>query len=295
MEETLTAMLNDTRRNPNPHLRTCYTPRTYAYEAGCDESTAVITKNDSTSYFFPSTLIKCKGYVLQLNSDAYDWKPKAASVRTIDSSTFMVITPVINLRMSQIIEAIEPSFVALEHNLCSRFASSDRLDVQSQDFPEDGIIALPKTHATKCQFGSDGSIALSVTYFQFAVGHMQDKITASILDDPTSLPLLKPMYVTINAGAFSSPTNNSTLVILTKTLLPRLMLIFSGACQRIRKNRGIWAFSAIHVDFNDHCQTTDYRSNHCGRSQNGSQYLTITPTPPTKLISLSSTSLKFQN
>lgn len=218
MEEALTAMLNDTRRNPNPHSRTRYTPRTYAYETDCDESTAVITKNYSTAFFFPSTPAKCKGYALQVYHDAYDWEPKTASIRTLDSSTFMVVTPVVNLGMAQIYEAIEPSFVALERHLCSRLALSERLDAQFLDFPEDGIITLPKTHATKCQYGSDGSVALSVTYFQFAVGHMQDfdKITASILDDPTSLPLLKPMNAAINDKSFSSPTNNSTLVMLTK-------------------------------------------------------------------------------
>ncbi|KAG0343379.1 hypothetical protein BG005_002476, partial [Podila minutissima] len=243
MEEALTTMLNDTRRNPNPRSRTRYTPRTYVYEAGCDESTAVITTgNYSTSFFFPSTRDKCKEYVFMLHNDAYHWEPKTASVRVIDSSTFMVVTPVVNLNVNveQISEAIEPDFVAFERNGCHRYATSDsKLDTQSTDFPEDGIITLPKTYATKCQFGSDGSLVFSVTYFQFAVGHMQDfdKITASILDDPTSLPLLKPMYAAINDGAFVSPTNNSTLVMLTKIPAAASDIDFFGCMSQYSKEQ----------------------------------------------------------
>ncbi|KAF9336055.1 hypothetical protein BG006_009845 [Podila minutissima] len=188
MEEALTAILNDTRRNPNPRSRTRYTPRTFEYEVGCGESTALITKNDSTTFLFPSTHVTCKGYLFQIFNDAYDWEPKTA---------------------------------------------------QTLDFPEDGIITLPKTYATKCQYGSDGSLAFSATYFQFAVGHIQDFdiITASILDDPNSLPLLKPMYAAINDGAFSSPTNNSTLVMLTKIPAAASDVDFFGCMSQFSKER----------------------------------------------------------
>ncbi|KAF9306133.1 hypothetical protein BGZ74_007480 [Mortierella antarctica] len=244
MEEALAAMLNDTLRNPNPRSRTRYTPRTFEYEVGCGESTAVISKNDSTAFIFPSTRVTCKGYVFQIINDAYDWEPTTASVRTIDSSTLMVVTPVVNLdvNVEPISEAIEPFFSALERerHLCFRLALSDsKLDDHTLDFPEDGIITLPKTYATKCQYGSDGSLAYSATYFQFAVGHMQDfdKITASILDDPNSLPLLKPMYAAINDGAFSSPTNNSTLVMLTKIPAAASDVDFFGCISQFSKKR----------------------------------------------------------
>ncbi|KAF9214556.1 hypothetical protein BGZ59_003447 [Podila verticillata] len=245
MEEALTAMLNDTRRNPNPRPKTRYTPRTYAYEAGCDESTAAITKDDNATFFFPSTSVNCKAYILGLYNRAYDWEPKTASVRTIDSSTFMVVTPVVNLDKHQTSEAIEPLFTAFEGKLCFRLTSSpERLDALTENFPEDGIITLPSTLATKCQYGSDRSLVSSVTYFQFAIGHMQDfdKVTATILDDPTSLPLLEPMYTAISDGAFSSPTNNSTMVMLTKIPFAASDVDFFGCISiysKEQKNMGL--------------------------------------------------------
>ncbi|KAG0226374.1 hypothetical protein BGW42_003675 [Actinomortierella wolfii] len=77
----------------------------------------------------------------------------------------------------------------------------------------------PKTLSTKCHYGfNEESAAMSATYFQFAVGNMQefDNVIATILDDPTSLPLLEYMKAAIDEGIFESPTNNSTLVMLTK-------------------------------------------------------------------------------
>ncbi|KAF9385265.1 hypothetical protein CPB97_004968 [Podila verticillata] len=241
MEEALTAMLNDTRCNPNPRSKTRYTPRTYAYEkAGCDKSTAAITRDNNATFFFPSTSVNCKAYVFMLHNIAYDWEPKTASVQIIDSSTFMVVTPVVNRARAQNTEAIAPFFFAFERKSCVRLTFPPGAeDTLSSDFPEDGIITLPKTFATKCQYGSDGSLVSSVTHFQFAIGHMQDfdKITASILDDPTTLPLLKPMHTAINDGAFSSPTNNSTLVMLTKIPSAASDVDFFGCMSKYSKKQ----------------------------------------------------------
>ncbi|KAF9201789.1 hypothetical protein BGZ59_002519 [Podila verticillata] len=219
VEETLTTMLTDTRRNPNANPRTRYTPRTYAHEAGCGESTAIITRNSTYGIHMPSKTIDCKAYIMQLASSAFEWDPMTASLRTIDSSTFMAVAPVAETNDPLTVEAIEPFFfVGGGNRSCIRVTFSDVQSRISYGFPKDGMMTLPKTDATKCQYGADGSLVFSVTYFQFVVGHMKDfeNIAASILDDPTSLPLLKPMIAAINEGAFASPTNNSSLVMLTK-------------------------------------------------------------------------------
>ncbi|KAF9020746.1 hypothetical protein BGZ52_002329 [Haplosporangium bisporale] len=193
VEETLTAMLNDTRRNPNPNPRTRYTPRTFTHEAGCDKSTAIITRNFTYGIHMPSKAIDCKAYIMHLANVTFDWEPMTTSLRAIDSS-----------------------------------------------FPKDGMMALPKTHATKCQYGADGSLVLSVTYFQFVVSHMKDfdNITASMLDDPTSLPLLKPMNAAINKGTFASSTNNSTLVMLMKIPSTASDVDFFMCMSKYRKEQG---------------------------------------------------------
>ncbi|KAF9332470.1 hypothetical protein BG006_004644 [Podila minutissima] len=214
VEETLTAMLNDTRRNLNPNPRTRYTPRTFAHEDGCGESNAIITMNLTYGIHFPSTTINCEGYIMLPTGATFDWEPMAASFRTIDSSTAMAVAPAAKGNGAPIVEAIEPFFFAIgSDRLCTRVTSREVQRGMSIDFPKDGMMALPKTHATKCQYGTDGSLVSSVTYFKFAVSRMKDldNITASILDDPTSLPLLKPMNAAIHEGVFVSPTNNSTL------------------------------------------------------------------------------------
>ncbi|KAG0024978.1 hypothetical protein BGZ81_007526 [Podila clonocystis] len=222
VEETLKAMLNDTRLNPNSNPRTRYTPRSFAYEDGCEESTVLITKNFTGTIRVPSGTTKCKAYILAIRGASFDWEPKTVSLRTIDSSTFMEIAaPFAVGNDTQTFETIEPFLIATRGNLdpmCARIAISNRARDVSLDFPKDGMIALPKTLATKCQYGTNGSLVSSATFFIFAVGHMQDfdNITASILDDPTSLPLLKPMNAVINEGVFMSPTNSSTLVMFTK-------------------------------------------------------------------------------
>ncbi|KAG0226372.1 hypothetical protein BGW42_003673 [Actinomortierella wolfii] len=89
------------------------------------------------------------------------------------------------------------------------------------EFPGDGMISLPRTVSTKCHYGlAEKSLVASATYFQFAVGNIQkfDNIIATILDDHTSLPLLRYMKVAINEGKFENPTNSSTLVVLGKIL-----------------------------------------------------------------------------
>ncbi|KAG0356315.1 hypothetical protein BG005_004781 [Podila minutissima] len=242
VEETLTAMLNDTRRNPNPNPRTRYTPRTFAHEDGCGESTAIITRNLTYGIHFPSTTINCKGYITMLPAGIdFDWEPTTASLRAIDSSTLMAIAPATQVNGPQIVESIEPFFFAGGgDHVCSRVAMSDRQSDLSINFPKDGMTALPKTHATKCEYGANESLVSSVTYFKFAVGHMKDfgNITASILDDPTSLPLLKLMNAAINKGAFVSPTNNSTFVMLMKNPSTASDVDFFVCMSRNRKEQG---------------------------------------------------------
>ncbi|KAF9093921.1 hypothetical protein BGX27_001545 [Mortierella sp. AM989] len=248
MEETLTAMLNDIRRNPNPNPRTRYTPRSFAYEDGCDESAVFITRNFTTTIRVPSKTNKCKMYILQLGGTHFDWEPRNVSLRTIDSSTFMAIAaPFAKGNDTHIIETIDPFFVAARDiqtprgiQMCSRITFPIRERDISLDFPKDGMIALPRTHATKCQYGTNGSLVSSATSFVFAVGHMLDfdNITASILDDPTSFPLLKPMNAAINEGVFTSPTNSSTLVMFTKIPSATSDVHFFTCMSKYREKQG---------------------------------------------------------
>ncbi|KAF9211518.1 hypothetical protein BGZ59_007966 [Podila verticillata] len=240
VEETLTAMLNDTRRNPNPNLRTRYTPRTFTHEAGCGKSTAIITRNLTYGIHMPSKAIDCKAYIMHLANVTFDWEPMTTSLRAIDSSTLMAVAPVTKIYDPLIVNTIQPFFIAAGgDHLCSRVTVSD-IRGMSLGFPKDGMMALPKTHATKCQYGADGSLVLSVTYFQFVVSHMKDfdNITASMLDDPTSLPLLKPMNAAINKGAFASSTSNSTLVMLMKIPSTASDVDFFMCMSKYRKEHG---------------------------------------------------------
>ncbi|KAF9579387.1 hypothetical protein BGW38_004380 [Lunasporangiospora selenospora] len=220
VEQSLTRMLNDTYRNPSPSLRTRYTPRSFAYETGCNESnTAIFNDRQSTTIYMHSSNRSCMTYGMFLGGVSYDWEPNNTVFRKIDSDTSMVVAPAWKIDSdSKFDDATEPPFFVNGTNyLCDRY----RVAISSSffpDFPEDDILSLPITRTTTCRYGSNGSLVMSGTYFQFAVNHMQDfdNITASILPDPASFPLLKSMSTAIGEGVFASPTNNSTFVVFSK-------------------------------------------------------------------------------
>ncbi|KAG0331205.1 hypothetical protein BG004_001774 [Podila humilis] len=219
VKDSFSMMLNDTYRNPNPAPRTRYTPRPFAYETGCNESNVMLTKNLSSAIIMSTPITNCKTHAIILSSVNFDWDPKDALPRKIDRTTSMVVVPAKKISDTRMYDTIQPYFATLAGNhSCNRFLFPDGMIYMSPVFPEDGVLALPATHATKCRDGAKGSMVLSLTYFQFAVNHIQDfdNITASILLDPVELPLLKPMSNAINEGVFGAPTNNMTLVILSK-------------------------------------------------------------------------------
>ncbi|KAF9166320.1 hypothetical protein DFQ26_008218 [Actinomortierella ambigua] len=220
VEQSLTRMLNDTYRNPSPAPRTRYTPRPFAYETGCKESNAAIFNfRTSTPVYMHSSGRGCKTYIMSLGGISYDWEPNNTVFRQIDSDTSMVVAPAWKIDdLSGFDDATEPAFFVNGTNgLCDRFRATISTSF-FPDFPGDKVLALPETRITTCRYGGNGSLVMSGTYLQFAVNHMLefDNITASILPDPNLLPLLKPMGTAIREGVFTSPTNNSTYVVLSK-------------------------------------------------------------------------------
>ncbi|KAG0241465.1 hypothetical protein BGW41_005923 [Actinomortierella wolfii] len=220
VEEALVTMLNDTHRNPNPQPAMRYKPRTYAFETVCDDSIAALGDGLGTIIKFPSTTIKCKAYGLVLHDGINIWNPQNVSYSIVDSSTFMWTTPTVKLDKYPLDKTTEPHILA--HGAgrdC--FPSISYIDsgLVFTEFPREGMIFLPKTLSTKCHYGiTEESVAVSATYFEFAIGSIQDfdKVTTSILDDPISLPLLKYMKTAIDSGVFENPTNNSTMVVFAK-------------------------------------------------------------------------------
>ncbi|KAF9081660.1 hypothetical protein BGX23_000585 [Mortierella sp. AD031] len=128
----------------------------------------------------------------------------------------MVVAPISFPNISQFF-----SFRVLESILSGDTCFQQASKVQTtlfQTWPKDGVISLPRTDVTRCQYGSDKLLAMSETYIKFAVGHVDDydKVATSIFDDHTNLTLLQYMRVAIDNKAFSNPTNNSTIVIFTR-------------------------------------------------------------------------------
>ncbi|KAF9577957.1 hypothetical protein BGW38_006516 [Lunasporangiospora selenospora] len=242
VEETLTSMLNDTRRNPNSRPGNRYTPRTFAYEAGCDESIVAIVPEGLR---IPAASVKCKGYFMTIQDDRF-WDFNNTSFQRIDSNTSMVVIPAARANPSQTFWGPNPTFIAASRNnqLCFQYILKESMDIISTQFPKDGMITLPKTFVTKCQYGSKGSLVFSETELRFAVGRKQDfdNITATILDDPISLPLLKTMTTAINAGAFESPTNHSTLVMFSKPSSTGSDVDFFGCLSRYREEKEEMSF-----------------------------------------------------
>ncbi|KAG0375891.1 hypothetical protein BGX24_008552 [Mortierella sp. AD032] len=214
MEMTLTSIFNDTQRNPSPDLRTRYTPRTYHYDAVCRETAAYFGKDYFSGLVHPPPPMNCKCTFALLKNGTYIWEPTAARVHFISPNVVVVAAPVYPVNASAFwLPQLEIS--GFERHPCVRtFRPS--LDVLLMYFPKDGIINLPRTDTTKCQYSSDESIVLSTTYIDFAVNNPNnfDSVVTSIFDDPTKLPLLQSMSVTIKNGTFFSPINTSTLALV---------------------------------------------------------------------------------
>ncbi|KAG0343173.1 hypothetical protein BG004_005461 [Podila humilis] len=220
MEGTLTSMLNDTRYNPNSDPRTRYTPRTTAFEVACDETTAMITRNFSSNIYMPNPKVTCRGFYMLLTLYYYEWDPMTANIRTINSNTMMAVAPLTPMpNPSNVIQSIQPLFSAMtpDYKLCyPSLGSQSGLD--SATFPKDGVINLPTTIATKCEYGTEGSVATSVTYVKFAVGRLKDfnNVTSSVFDNPEALPLLKHLDNALVEGTFDNPTGNASIIFLAQ-------------------------------------------------------------------------------
>ncbi|KAF9117543.1 hypothetical protein BGX30_005377 [Mortierella sp. GBA39] len=212
MEGTMTSLLNGTIFNPSPSPWTVYTPFRYTYDVPCTETGAVISKSPNEMPFpYPSPHDNCKLVFLTIYSHTYNWDDKRASNQLISPGLHMVVAP---MSFELGLFDISPSFYAYNGKFCSlKFPAAARFNA----FPKDGLTALPRTDATRCQFGSDDSFVVTATTIKFAVNHLSDfdKMTVMIFDDPSNLPLLKDMSAAINNGTFASSTNSSTIVLLT--------------------------------------------------------------------------------
>ncbi|KAG0360530.1 hypothetical protein BGX24_005534, partial [Mortierella sp. AD032] len=214
MEVAMISLLNDTGFNPSPNPQTIYIPRTHAYDVSCTETGAVISKNTTEMPFqYPSPHDNCKVVFLTIIG-TYDWDDKAASNQLISPGLHMVVAP-LSFRDGKLTD-IQPLFSAYNGKFCS-LKLHEALSFNS--FPKDGLVALPRTDATRCQFGSDDSFVVTATFIKFAVNHLRDfdKVTTMIFDDPSKLPLLVYMRSATDNGTFASPTNSSTMVLLTNT------------------------------------------------------------------------------
>ncbi|KAF9201732.1 hypothetical protein BGZ59_002532 [Podila verticillata] len=213
MEGTMTSLLNGTIFNPSPSPWTIYTPLRHTYDVPCTETGAVISKSDSEMPFsYPSPHDNCKVVFLMIHGHTYIWDVKRASNQLISPGLHMVVAPMSFLKGH--LFDIEPLFNAYNGKFCSLKSPTA---TTFNAFPKDGLTALPRTDATRCQFGSDDSFVVTATIIKFAVNHLSDfdKVTVMIFDDPSNLPLLKDMHTAINNGTFASPTNSSTIVLLT--------------------------------------------------------------------------------
>ncbi|KAG0294184.1 hypothetical protein BGZ96_001625 [Linnemannia gamsii] len=218
MKDTLILLLNDTRSNPHPQPRTLYSPRTYDYNKACNETMAQLGKISiseidlTISYGSPHN--NCRSVGAMLHSIVYDWDPKRASNQLIFEGVYMVVAPI--YYHEHLHFDIDPYIIGSNGQLCE--APMYLLGLGYTDFPKDGMTALPRTYVTKCRYSAGESIAMSVTVIKFAVNRVNDfdKVTTSMFDDPSNLPLLQVMDTTINNGTFLSSTNNETIVMLTR-------------------------------------------------------------------------------
>ncbi|KAG0294186.1 hypothetical protein BGZ96_001627 [Linnemannia gamsii] len=214
MEETLISTLSDTRCNPNPIPKTRYTPRTYIYETACDESAAYFGKDPWVGLAHPPPPLKCK--LIFAITPNFIWEPTTALVHFISSSVVLVTAP-INYGNNSNYVVPRPQLGGFERIGCQPvFRPFQNRDLTF--FPINGMINLPMTTATKCQYGSDESIAIAATYIDFAVNHLNDfdKVTASIFEDVSDMVLLQSMSAAIKNGTFLNPNNTPTMAMIAK-------------------------------------------------------------------------------
>ncbi|KAG0366317.1 hypothetical protein BGX24_003765 [Mortierella sp. AD032] len=210
MEGTMSSLLNDTGFNLSPSPRTVYTPRTYPYDVLCTETGAVISKSpNGTAYTYLSPHNNCKAVFLGFDGKNHNWDDKRASNQLISPGVHMIVAPITFLDGT--IFDFDPIFYG---KAClPKTPAITYLD----DLPKDGLTSLPRTDATRCQFRSGRSFTMAITSIKFAVNHLIDfdKVTATFMDDPSNLHLLKTMRTAIDNAAFASATNSSTMVLLT--------------------------------------------------------------------------------
>ncbi|KAF9150182.1 hypothetical protein BG015_008019 [Linnemannia schmuckeri] len=211
----LATTFNDTRRNPNSSPTTRYTPRTYGYETACNESAAYLG-NFIEGLVHPPLPLKCKMTAAIISNATYDWNPQTAFVHFISSSVVLVAAPT---RYSEpsLYGVPRPVFGGIERHGCLR-AFHPNFDMIPLRFPNDGIINLPRTDATKCQYGSNESLSMAATYIDFAVNRLDDfdSVTTSIFEDASDIALLKSMSAAIKNGTFPIPSNTSTMAVIAK-------------------------------------------------------------------------------
>ncbi|OAQ35498.1 hypothetical protein K457DRAFT_13411 [Linnemannia elongata AG-77] len=217
MEDTLVQLLNNTRINPNPLPKTDYAPRKYDYEIPCEETGVLLSDgSENSSLLYPSLHDNCKVMLVTLlNGTFYSWDAKNATNRKISEGVHMVTAPFsYHSELHGKIMELTPTVEAFNGRMCS----GDDPDLAIlHSFPKNGMTSLPQTYATRCQYDTDDSFIMTATYIKFAVNRLNDfdKVTTSIMNDASSLPLLQSMYAAINNGTFLTTTDNSTLVILT--------------------------------------------------------------------------------
>ncbi|KAG0327030.1 hypothetical protein BGZ99_008480 [Dissophora globulifera] len=213
MEGTMSSLLNGTIYNPSPSPWTIYTPPRYTYNVPCTETGVAISKNSSEIQFgYPSPHDNCKLVFLRIESGVYIWDDKRASDQLISPGLHMMVGPITFL--GEHFLEIEHVFYAYNGKVC---ILKSQTIATFRAFPNDGLTSLPRTDSTRCQFGSNDSFVVTATLIKFAINHLSDfdKVAFMIFDDPSNLPLLKAMRTAINNGTFASPTNNSTMVLLT--------------------------------------------------------------------------------
>lgn len=215
MEDTLILMLTDTRSHPFPTPQTLYKPRTYDYEIACNETAAALAQDiHNFTLFYPSPSSACKTTWALLGDLYIDLSIERASNMLISPDVYMAVAAV-----SYTNAAVHfPPVLHISgyvRKFCERTSISPRSLFTT--FPKDGIAAQPRTDLTRCQYGSGESIVMASTYLMFAINQLKDfdRITTSIFDNSTSLPLLTPMRTAINNGTFLNPTNNATMVMFT--------------------------------------------------------------------------------
>ncbi|KAH7045582.1 hypothetical protein BKA57DRAFT_467208 [Linnemannia elongata] len=216
MEDTLVLLLNNTRFNPNPLPKTVYAPRKYDYEIPCDETGVILSDgSNNSSLVYPSPHDNCMVvHVLLPNWAMYVWDAKKATTRLISAGVHMVTAPFsYNSTFEGRPVELVPMVQAFGSKVCT---GSFALPAVFFSFPKDGMTSLPKASTIRCQYDTDGTVVMTSTHIRFAINRLNDfdKITNSILDGASSLPLMQSMRTAINNGTFLTTPDNSTLVIL---------------------------------------------------------------------------------